>query len=151
VTWYTPPHRRLRRLEIEPNGDMVVTEYRGNKVAAFDPRTEKFIEYQLLFSYPYRANVDKNGDIWASTMSTDRVVRMNPKTGQTDQYLMPSDTNMRTVYVDNTTSPASFWIGGNYGHAIVHIEPLGCCKLTIQCACSLAGRRRVWPNGREHV
>ena len=57
-------------------------------------------------------------------MSSDRVVRINPKTGQTDQYLMPSDTNMRTVYVDNTTNPASFWIGSNHDHAIVNVEPL---------------------------
>ncbi|MGH6672311.1 MAG: carboxypeptidase regulatory-like domain-containing protein [Xanthobacteraceae bacterium] len=127
VTWYAPPtpHARLRRMEIEPNGDIVVTEYRGNKVAVFDPKTAKFTEYPLPpYTYPYRANFDKNGDIWASTMSTDRVVRMNPKTGQTDQYLMPSDTNMRTVYVDNSTTPVSFWVGSNHDHALVHVEPL---------------------------
>jgi virginiamycin B lyase len=127
VTWYTPPtpHARLRRMEIRPNGDIVVTEYRGNKVAVFDPKTEKFTEYPLPpYTYPYRANFDKNGEIWASTMSTDRVVRMDPKTGQTDQYLMPSDTNMRTVYVDNTTNPVSFWVGSNHDHALVHVEPL---------------------------
>jgi virginiamycin B lyase len=127
VTWYTPPtpHARLRRMEVRPDGNIVVTEYRGDKVAVFDPKTEKFTEYQLPpYTYPYRANFDKNGDIWASTMSTDRVVRMDPKTGQTDQYLMPSDTNMRTVYVDNTTNPVSFWVGSNHDHAIVHVEPL---------------------------
>jgi virginiamycin B lyase len=52
------------------------------------------------------------------------VVRMNPKTGQTDQYLMPSDTNMRTVFVDNTTNPVGFWVGSNHDHALVHVEPL---------------------------
>jgi streptogramin lyase len=57
-------------------------------------------------------------------MSTDRVVRMDPKTGKTDQYLMPSDTNMRTVYVDNSTSPVSFWVGSNHDHALVHVQPL---------------------------
>ncbi|MFZ1921311.1 MAG: carboxypeptidase regulatory-like domain-containing protein [Xanthobacteraceae bacterium] len=127
VTWYTPPtpHARLRRMEVRPNGDIVATEYRGNKVAVFDPKTEKFTEYALPpYTYPYRANFDKNGDIWASTMSTDRVVRMNPKTGQTDQYLMPSDTNMRTVYIDSTTDPVGFWVGSNHDHALVHVEPL---------------------------
>jgi virginiamycin B lyase len=127
VTWYTPPtaHSRLRRIELEANGDLVVAEYRGNKVAIFDPTTAKFTEYGLPpVTFPYRANVDKNGVIWASTMSTDRVVRLDPKSGQTDQYLMPSDTNMRTVYVDNSTSPVSFWVGSNHDHAIVHVEPL---------------------------
>ena len=57
-------------------------------------------------------------------MSTDRVVRMHPKTGEAEQYLMPSDTNMRTVFVDNTTSPVSFWVGSNHDHALVKVEPL---------------------------
>ena len=102
-----------------------MTEYRGNKVAVFNPTTEKFTEYALPpYTYPYRANFDKNGDIWASTMSTDRVVRLDPKTGQANQYLMPSDTNMRTVWVNNTTSPVSFWVGSNHDHALVKVEPL---------------------------
>jgi streptogramin lyase len=127
VTWFTPPtaHARLRRMEVKQNGDIVVTEYRGNKVAVFDPKTERFTEYQLPpYTDPYRADIDQNGDIWASTMSTDRVVRIDPKTGKTDQYLMPSDTNMRTVYVDNSTIPVSFWVGSNHDHALVHVEPL---------------------------
>jgi virginiamycin B lyase len=127
VTWYAPPtpHARLRRMEVRPDGDIVVTEYRGNKVAVFDPRTDRFTEYALPpYTYPYRADFDRTGDIWVSTMSTDRVVRIDPKTGETDQYLMPSDTNMRTVYVDNSTTPVSFWVGSNHDHAIVHVEPL---------------------------
>ena len=53
----------------------------------FDPKTEQFTEYNLpAYTFPYRAQFDKNGDIWASTMSTDRVVRLNPKTGQTVEY-----------------------------------------------------------------
>ncbi len=127
VTWYaTPtPHARARRMEIDANDHIIFTEYRGNKVAVFDPKTEQFTEYPLPpGTYPYRANFDKNGEIWASTMSTDRVVRMNPKTGQTEQYLMPSDTNMRTVFVDNATTPVSFWVGSNHDHKLVHVEPL---------------------------
>jgi streptogramin lyase len=127
VTWYPAPtpHARLRRMELEPNGNIVVTEYRGNKVAVFDPKTDKFAEYGLPpYTYPYRADFDKDGNIWASTMSTDRVVRMNPKTGKADQYLMPSDTNMRTVFVDNSTTPPSLWVGSNHDHALVHVQPL---------------------------
>ena len=90
--------RALRRMEIDDQDRILVTEYRGNKVALFDPKTEKFTEYSLpRYTFPYRAQFDKNGEIWASTMSTDRVVRIDPKTGETAQYLMPSDTNMRTV------------------------------------------------------
>jgi streptogramin lyase len=127
VTWYaTPtPHARARRMEIDKDDNVIFTEYRGNKVAVFNTKTEKFTEYPLPpGTYPYRANFDKNGDIWASTMSTDRVVRLHPKTGEAEQYLMPSDTNMRTVFVDNTTDPVSFWVGSNHDHALVKVEPL---------------------------
>ena len=127
VTWFATPtaHARARRMEIDDNDNITVTEYRGNKVAVFNTKTEKFTEYSLPpYTFPYRADFDRNGHIWASTMSTDRVVHMNPKTGKTEQFLMPSDTNMRTVYVDNTTTPVSFWVGSNHDHRIVRVEPL---------------------------
>jgi virginiamycin B lyase len=127
VKWFAlpTPHARARRMEIDDEDRIVVTEYRGNKVAVFDTRTEKFTEYPLPpYTFPYRANFDKNGAVWASTMSTDRVVRMDPKTGATEQYLMPSETNMRTLYVDNSTTPVSFWVGSSHAHALVKVEPL---------------------------
>jgi streptogramin lyase len=127
VTWYDMPtaHARARRMQIDDQDRVLVTEYRTSKVALFDTKTEKFNEYSLPeYTFPYRANFDKNGEIWASTMSTDRVVRLDPKTGQSLQYLMPSDTNMRTVFVDNSTTPVTFWVGSNHDHRIVKVEPL---------------------------
>jgi streptogramin lyase len=111
-------------MEIDDQDRILVTEYRANKVAMFDTKTEQFTEYPLPDrTYPYRAQFDKNGEIWASTMSTDRVVRTDPKTGETEQYLMPSDTNMRTVLLDNSTTPPTFWVGSNHDHRLVRVEP----------------------------
>jgi streptogramin lyase len=127
VTWYPvpTPFARARRMFVDDQDRITVTEYRGNQVALFDPKTEQFTEYMLPpYTFPYRASFDKNGEIWASTMSTDRVVRVDSKTGQWVQYLMPTDTNMRTVYVDNTTTPVTFWVGSNHDHRIVKVEPL---------------------------
>ena len=127
VTWWPvpTPNARARRMNIDDQDRITVTEYRGNKVAVFDTRAEKFTEHELPpHTYPYRANFDKNGEIWASTMHTDRVVRLDPKTGNAVQYLMPSDTNMRTVFVDNSTTPVTFWVGSNHDHRIVKVEPL---------------------------
>jgi len=127
VTWFaTPsPHGRARRMEIDDQDRILLTEYRANKIALFDTRTEQFTEYDLPpFTYPYRAQVDNNGEIWTSGMSSDRVVRVDPKTATTVEYLMPSDTNMRTVYVDNSTTPVTFWVGSDHAHALVKVEPL---------------------------
>jgi virginiamycin B lyase len=127
VTWYPLPtaHARARRLEIDDQDRVLVAEYRASKVALFDTKAKIFTEYKLPeYTFPYRADFDKNGEIWASTMSTDRVVRLDPRTGHSAQYLMPSDTNMRTVFVDNSTTPVTFWVGSNHDHRIVKVEPL---------------------------
>src|SRR5256885_1914851 len=127
IKWWPVPTKnaRARRMNIDDQDRITATEYRGNKVARFDTRTQQFTEYDLPpRTYPYRANFDKNGEIWASTMHTDRVVRVNPKTGETMQYLMPSDTNMRTVFVDNSTTPVTFWVGSNHDHRLVRVETL---------------------------
>jgi virginiamycin B lyase len=127
VTWYPipTPHARARRMQIDDQDRVLVTEYRASKVALFDTKSERFTEYNLPeYTFPYRANFDKNGELWASTMHTDRLVRLDPKTGQAVQYLMPTDTNMRTVNIDNSTTPVTLWVGSNHDHRLVQLEPL---------------------------
>ena len=54
----------------------------------------------------------------------DRVARLNPRTGQFVEYLLPRSTNIRRVFVDNSTSPVTFWTGSNHGASIIKLEPL---------------------------
>ena len=127
VTWYPLPtaNGRARRMNIDDEDRILIAEYRGNKVAIFDTKTEKFTEYPVPpHTWPYRAAIDKNGEIWTGGMHSDRAVRMNPKTGETVEYLLPKETNMRTVFLDNSTSPITFWTGSNHGAAVVKVEPL---------------------------
>jgi virginiamycin B lyase len=101
-------------------------EYRGNRIGMFDPKTEKFQEWEIPtpYSAPYDVTLDKNGEAWTGSMTTDRVVRLNPKTGQMTEYMLPRNTNIRRVYVDNTTTPVTFWVGSNHGASIVKLEVL---------------------------
>ena len=57
-------------------------------------------------------------------MHTDRAVRYDPKTGQTTEYPLPQTTNIRSVWIDDTTTPVTFWTGSNHGAALVKVEPL---------------------------
>jgi streptogramin lyase len=112
-------------MNIDDQDRILFAEYRGNKVAMFDTKTEKFTEWALpAHTYPYRAAVDKNGDIWTGGMHSDRAVRIDPKTGATVEYLLPRETNMRTVFVDSSTTPVTFWTGSNHGAALVKVELL---------------------------
>jgi hypothetical protein len=53
------------------------------------------------------------------------VVRLDPKTGGTTEYPLPEQvTNIRRVFVDDSTSPVTFWAGSNHNAGILKVEPL---------------------------
>jgi streptogramin lyase len=101
-------------------------QYRGNRIAMFDTRTLQFQEWPLStpWSGPYDVTVDKNGDAWTGSMLSDRVTRLNPKTGEFVEYLLPRNTNIRRVFVENAPSRPVFWVGSNHGASIIKLEPL---------------------------
>jgi virginiamycin B lyase len=101
-------------------------EYRGNRIGMFDTRTEAFKEWMAptAWSAPYDVTVDKNGEAWTGSMSTDRILRLNPETSEFTEYLLPRSTNIRRVFVDNSTTPVTFWVGNNHGASIIKLEPL---------------------------
>jgi virginiamycin B lyase len=92
----------------------------------FDTRTGDFTEWltPTAWTAPYDVTLDKNGEAWTGSMSTDRVVRLDTKTSRFVEYLLPRETNIRRVFVDNRTSPVTFWVGSNHGASIVKVEPL---------------------------
>ena len=101
-------------------------EYRGGRVGMIDTRTEKMQEWlpPTPYSAPYDAQLDRNGNAWSGSMTTDRVIRLNPKTGEIIEYPLPRSTNIRRVYVDNTAANPTLWVGSNHGASVVKVEPL---------------------------
>jgi virginiamycin B lyase len=67
---------------------------------------------------------DHNGELWSGSMLSDRVLRLDPRSGRSIEYLLPRETNIRKVFVDNTTTPVTFWAGNNHGASIVKLEPI---------------------------
>jgi streptogramin lyase len=120
------PFSRNRRGRIDDQDRFWFAEYRGNKIAMLDTKEEKVQEWPMptKFTSPYDVIWDKNGDVWTSGMLTDRVVRLDPKSGQATEYPLPRPTNARRVFVDNSTTPPTFWVGSNHGASIVKVEPL---------------------------
>ncbi len=82
-----------------------------------DTKTGKFTEWQLPtpWTMPYPATGDKNGEAWTGGMNTDRVVRINSKTGEIIDYLkMPKrhdQTYRRRVFVRQFHHACNF-LGG---------------------------------------
>jgi len=91
-----------------------------------DTKTRQFKKWKAPTpgSWPYDVTADKNGEAWGGGEFTDTVLHLNPNTGEFVEYLLPRFTNIRRVFVDNSTAPVTFWVGNNHGASIVKVEPL---------------------------
>jgi streptogramin lyase len=115
-----------RRGMMDTQGRLWFGENSGDRIGMFDTRTERFQEWAppTPGAWPYDVTADKNGDVWSGGEYNDRILRLDPKTGQIIEYLLPRKTNVRRVWVDNRTTPVTFWVGNNHGASIVKLEPL---------------------------
>ena len=123
----TPTEKsRPRRTTLDDQGRLWFTEFAANKLAVFDIKAEAFREWDVptLHTYPYDVFCDRNGELWSGGMASDHVLRFNPQSGMSVEYLLPRPTNIRRVFVDNSTHPVTFWAGNNHGAEILRLEPL---------------------------
>jgi streptogramin lyase len=67
---------------------------------------------------------DRNGDVWEVNETSDRIGRLDPRTAEITNYLMPRSSNFRRVFVDDRSGRVTVWIGNNLGASIVKIEPM---------------------------
>jgi streptogramin lyase len=128
ATIYPTPtaHSRPRRTMLDDKGRLWFAEFAANKLGMFDLEREDIKEWNAPtpFTFPYDVHLDKNGALWAGSMSSDRVTRFDPETGKSIEYLLPRQTNIRRIFIDNTTTPPTFWAGNNHHAAILKIETL---------------------------
>jgi imidazolonepropionase-like amidohydrolase/streptogramin lyase len=126
-TFKTPtPRSGPRRGMMDAEDRLWFGENNADRIGMFDTRTERFREWTVPTpgAWPYDVTADKNGEAWTGGEYNDRILRLAPKTGEFVEYLLPRSTNVRRVFVDNRTTPVSFWVGSNHGASIVRLEPL---------------------------
>ena len=128
VTLYPTPTKRSRprRGRFDDQGRLWFAEFGGERIGMFDINTKMFKEWELPTKefVPYDVVLDKNGDVWAGGMNADKIIRFTPDTAKMTEYPLPRQTNVRRVFVDNSTTPPTFWVGNNHGAAIIKMEPL---------------------------
>ncbi len=129
VTIYDTPMKnsRPRRGRVNAQNRLWFAEYGANAIALFDPKTAAIKEYQLptKFAAPY--DVVPNHDasqVWTGSMLNDHVTRLDTKSGQFTDYLLPRSTNIRRVFVEEAGPKTVLWVGSNHGASIVRVEPL---------------------------
>jgi len=128
LTIYPTPTQvsRPRRGRLDAQERLWFAEYAANRVAMLDPKTGKITEWEMAtpWTSPYDVVTDKSGVLWTGSMWTDRITRLDPKTGKMIEYLLPRETNIRRVFVDNSTTPVTFWVGNNHQAKVTKLEPL---------------------------
>ncbi|HWF93455.1 MAG TPA: carboxypeptidase regulatory-like domain-containing protein [Xanthobacteraceae bacterium] len=118
---------RPRRGRVDEQNRLWFAEYAGNAIALFDPKTAAIKEYPLptKFGDPYDVVPTKDASqVWTGSMVNDRVARLDTKSGQITEYLMPRPTNIRRVFVQESGPRPVLWVGSNHGASIVKVEPL---------------------------
>ncbi|HTF93825.1 MAG TPA: carboxypeptidase regulatory-like domain-containing protein [Verrucomicrobiae bacterium] len=120
------PNSRPRRGRFDAQDRLWFAEYGANGIGMLDPKSGKIQEWRvpIAWSAPYHVVPDKNGNVWAGSMWTDRVTRLDPKTSTFVDYLLPRETNIRRVFIDNSTTPVTFWVGSNHGASVLKLETL---------------------------
>jgi len=132
-TFKTPtPRSAPRRGMMDARDRLWFGENNADRIGMFDTRTERFQEWAVPTpgASPYDATADKNGEVWSGGEYDDRILRLDPKSGEFVAYLLPRSTNVRRVFVDNRTTPVTFWVGNNHGASIVRLEPLDAAPQT---------------------
>jgi streptogramin lyase len=126
--WRTPtPLARPRRGRVDEENRLWFAEYGGNAIGLFDIKTTDTKEWKLPtpWSAPYDVIYTKKfGEAWTGSMLNDQVARLDVKTGEFVEYLLPRTTNIRRVFVVDTGPRPVLWVGSNHGASIVKVEPL---------------------------
>jgi virginiamycin B lyase len=129
VTLYPVPTDNAgpRLMHMDSEDRIWFGEDHAAKIGMFDTKTKQFKEWSepLSINDDYDAVPDKAGYVWTGGMVTDFVTRLDPRTGEMTQYLLPQlDVNIRALEVDNLTNPPSLLIGENHHAKIAIVTPL---------------------------
>ncbi|MDE1829291.1 MAG: copper resistance protein CopC [Thaumarchaeota archaeon] len=78
-----------------------VSEHDGRQVSAFDPILKTFSKYPLdqnQQNLPYGMVFDMNHDLWVAQHTLDKISMINPRTGETNEFPIPSTSSL-TQYI----------------------------------------------------
>ena len=109
-----------RRGQIDGQDRLWAGEFYAGQVMMLDPDKKIVKEYPLIpgskpytapYAEPYSASVDdKNQIVWTHDFSSDRVYRIDINTGQSTEFMTPSNYEVRDLKVDTTAERPTVWV-----------------------------------------
>lgn len=100
------------------------SEFFADRIGVINLDNDKITEFPLQPRYisPYYARPDRDGHIWVSSTGSDRLLRLNPKTGDVVQYLMPVSYDARKVVVDDRADRITVWLPNKNEAQLIRVE-----------------------------
>ena len=102
-------------------------EYFGDRIGMFDTRAEQMYEFPLPRKYttPYTASApDSDGYVYAPSNMAERLMRLDPETGQVIEYQMPTDFDTKKIVHDPSTDRTTIWMANTRNARLIRVEPL---------------------------
>jgi virginiamycin B lyase len=124
------PNVYPRRGRIDAQDRFWFGEYGGDAIGMFDTRTGKMSEWKvpLKFTTPYTATVpDARGYVYAPSNTSERLLRLDPKTGEVVEYPMPGgpgNFDTKKISLDPTTKRTVILFANTRNAQIMRVEPL---------------------------
>jgi len=109
-----------RRGQIDGQDRLWAAEFYAGQLLMFDPDKKILREYPLIngtkpytapYAEPYSASADdKNQIVWTHDFSSSRLYRIDMNTGQSTEYLTPSNYEVRDLKVDTAAERPTVWV-----------------------------------------
>jgi streptogramin lyase len=109
-----------RRGQIDGQDRLWAAEFYAGQLMMFDPDKKIMKEYPLVpgtkpytapYAEPYSASADdKNQIVWTHDFSSSRMYRIDMNTGQSTEYLTPSNYEVRDLKVDTAAARPTVWV-----------------------------------------
>ena len=109
-----------RRGQIDAKDRLWAAEFFAGQILMFDPDRKEMREYPLVPGYkpytapymePYSASVDdKNQVVWTHDFASHRVYKIDIATGNSTQYMTPSNYEVRDLKVDAAATRPTVWV-----------------------------------------
>ena len=125
--WPTPTRNAMpRRGRVDAQDRYWFGEYTGDRVGMFDSRTEKMQEWPVrAYAQPYTSTTpDPKGYVYSPSNMSERLMRLNPATGEVVEYLMPGNFDVKKIAYDPTTTRVVMWMANTRNARMLRVEPL---------------------------
>lgn len=77
------------------------------------------------YTTPYAVSApDRNGYVYATSNMSERLMRLDPKTGENVEYQVPTEFDSKKITYDPTTSRLTLWMVNTRTARMMKVEPL---------------------------